>query len=47
MNHLGLFSQNGDLTKIGKSVADIRMLIASRKREIENSKKSRRTGGKK
>jgi hypothetical protein len=33
MNHNGLISGNGELTKAGKAVADIKMLIADRKRK--------------
>jgi hypothetical protein len=35
MNHLGLISANKELTKAGKTVAAIRILIAARKRERE------------
>jgi hypothetical protein len=44
MNRRGLISANADLTKVGKSIADIKLLIADRKRGIKKSKKSR-TGG--
>jgi hypothetical protein len=38
MNRLGLISADGDLTKTGKAVADIKMLIADRKRQIKKSR---------
>jgi hypothetical protein len=40
MNHLGLISANKDLTKIGKTVADIKLLIADRKRGTKKGKKA-------
>jgi hypothetical protein len=46
MNHLKLISADKDFTKIGKTIADISMLAAKRKRELKDDKKSRRTGGK-
>jgi hypothetical protein len=39
MNNLGLISAHGDLTTIGKSIADIKMLIARRKRGAKGSGK--------
>ena len=42
MNHLGLISGHGDLTMAGKAVADIKILIADRKRKFKKRKKSRR-----
>jgi hypothetical protein len=42
MNHLDLISANGDLTRAGKAVADIKLAIADRKWEIKKAKKSRR-----
>jgi hypothetical protein len=42
MNHLGLMSNKGKLTEIGKSIADVKLLIAGRKRQIKKRKKSRR-----
>lgn len=41
MNHLGLISGNKDLTKAGKSIADIKLLIAERERE-----RNRKSSGK-
>jgi hypothetical protein len=35
MNHLGLISGNKDLTKVGKSIADIKLLIAERGKRKE------------
>jgi hypothetical protein len=45
MNHLGLISDNKKLTEIGKSIADIKLMIADRKRQIKKSKKLRRGHG--
>jgi hypothetical protein len=45
MNHLGLMSSYGKLTEIGKSIADIKLLIADRKRQSKKRKKSRRGHG--
>jgi hypothetical protein len=42
MNHEGLISAHKDLTKIGKSIADIKLLIAERKREKKAGKEPRR-----
>ena len=42
MNHLGLISTNRDLTKVGKSIADIKLLIAERKRAIKKTVKKQR-----
>jgi hypothetical protein len=42
MNHESLISAHKDLTKVGKSIADVKMLITERKREIKNGKKPRR-----
>jgi hypothetical protein len=42
MNRLGLISAHKDLTKIGKSIADIKLLISKRKREVKSNKKPRR-----
>jgi hypothetical protein len=42
MNRCGLISTHRDLTKIGKSIADIKMLIAEREREMKSGKKPRR-----
>jgi hypothetical protein len=42
MNHLGLISADKDLTKIGKSIADIKLLIAERKRELKKKFSSKR-----
>jgi len=46
MNRLGLRSQNAGLTKAGKTIADIKMAIAARKRQIKGKARSkqRRTG---
>jgi hypothetical protein len=41
MNHLGLISNNGKLTGIGKSIADIKLLIARRKKELKKREKPR------
>jgi hypothetical protein len=41
MNRCGLISDNGDLTKAGKTIADIKILINKRKRKLKK-KKSRR-----
>jgi hypothetical protein len=41
MNHLGLITANRDLTLAGKAAADIKMLIADRKRGVKKRKKSR------
>jgi hypothetical protein len=38
MNRWGLRSGHGELTRVGKSIADIKMLIAERKREIKDGK---------
>jgi hypothetical protein len=40
MNHLGLISGDKDLTKAGKTVADIRILIAKRRRGIKKRQKT-------
>jgi hypothetical protein len=42
MNHLGLISDRGKLTEIGKTIADIKLLIAERKREIKKQNKRAR-----
>jgi hypothetical protein len=42
MNRYGLRSAHGELTKTGKAVADIKILIANRKREAKSGKKPRR-----
>ena len=42
MNHLGLISGHGELTKAGKTVVDIKMLIADLKRQLKKRKQSRR-----
>jgi hypothetical protein len=42
MNRRALRSSDGDLTRAGKAVADIKLLIAGRKRKLEKEKKSRR-----
>jgi hypothetical protein len=39
MNRLGLISSNADLTRTGKLIADICLLISDRKRKIKKSKK--------
>jgi hypothetical protein len=39
MNHLGLITAHRDLTKAGKSIADIKLLISKRKREIKKRKR--------
>jgi hypothetical protein len=44
MNHLGLISNNGKLTEIGKSIADIKLLIAERKKELKKRKPAQRGG---
>jgi hypothetical protein len=41
MNLQGLISPNAGLTRIGKTIADIRILIAGRKRGIKKNEKSR------
>jgi hypothetical protein len=46
MNYLGLISGDKDLTKAGKTVADIHILIADRKRRMKNRKKLRAGGNK-
>jgi hypothetical protein len=40
MNHLGLIYNHKDLTAAGKTVADLKMLIAERKRKIKRRQKS-------
>jgi hypothetical protein len=35
MNHCGLISAHRGLTKVGKSIADIKLLIADRKRKLK------------
>ncbi|GMO33897.1 MAG: HNH endonuclease signature motif containing protein [Termitinemataceae bacterium] len=47
MNHLKLISINGDLTKIGKKVANIHMLMADRRRELKKQKGEGRKRSKK
>jgi hypothetical protein len=42
MNRLGLISAHKDLTKIGKSIADIKLLIAERKQEAKKAQKTPR-----
>jgi hypothetical protein len=42
MNKQGLISADKDLTKIGKSIAGIKLLIARRKRDMKTGKKPRR-----
>jgi hypothetical protein len=42
MNHSGLFSGNAELTKAGKSVADIKMLVAGRKKKVPPRKTRRK-----
>jgi hypothetical protein len=42
MNRRGLISGNGDLTRAGKTAADIKPLIAGRKRGIKKRGKPRR-----
>jgi hypothetical protein len=42
MNHLGLISADKDLTKEGKLIADVKLLISDRKRGIKKSRKSQR-----
>jgi hypothetical protein len=42
MNHEGLISARRDLTEAGKLVADIKLLIAKRKREMKTGKNPRR-----
>jgi hypothetical protein len=44
MNRLGLISPNKNLTQIGKTVADLKMLIADRKHGAKKNKKSRAKG---
>jgi hypothetical protein len=44
MNHLGLISGSGELTKAGKAVADIKILIGDRKRKKSPRKTLRRFG---
>jgi hypothetical protein len=39
MNHLGLISPQGDLTRIGKSIADIKLLIGKRQRKAIKRRK--------
>jgi hypothetical protein len=39
MNRLGVFVDDTDLTKLGKSIADIRLLVAKRKQEQKTGKK--------
>jgi hypothetical protein len=39
MNHRGLISNNGELTRTGKLVADVKLLIAERKREAKKKRK--------
>jgi hypothetical protein len=43
MNNLGLISDSTDLTKVGKSIADIKLLIAER---IRGAGKAKRRGKK-
>jgi hypothetical protein len=42
MNHCGLVSDNGDLTLAGKTIADIKLLIAKRKRKLKKKRSGRR-----
>jgi hypothetical protein len=42
MNNCGLISKDGDLTRIGKSIADIKLVIAKRKREMKKRGKTRK-----
>jgi hypothetical protein len=42
MNHCDLISADKDLTKIGKSIADVTLLIARRTRNMKTGKKPRR-----
>jgi hypothetical protein len=42
MNHLGLISADKDLTKEGKLIADVKLLIADRKRGLKKRKISRK-----
>jgi hypothetical protein len=42
MNHLGLISTNAEITKVGKTIADIKIKIAERKKGIKKSKRSKR-----
>jgi hypothetical protein len=47
MNRLGFISANADLTKAGKTIADIKIKIADRKRGMKKIKKSRSNGDRK
>jgi hypothetical protein len=42
MNHLGLISAHRDLTETGKTIADIKLLIARRVRELKKKKRSKK-----
>jgi hypothetical protein len=44
MNHLGLISDNKDLTKAGKLIADLTLLINGRKRGTKKRRKSQPKG---
>jgi hypothetical protein len=45
MNRRGLISNNGDLTRVGKSIADIKLLIAARTRGVKRRRESRNRNG--
>jgi hypothetical protein len=42
MNHLGLISTSAEITKVGKTIADIKIKISERKKGIKKSKRVRR-----
>jgi hypothetical protein len=47
MNHSGLIFDNADATKVGKTIADIKIKIRERKIGMKKRKKSRTKGDKK
>ncbi|MDR1637987.1 MAG: hypothetical protein LBR93_11710 [Treponema sp.] len=47
MNRQGLISADGDLTKTGKLIADIKMLIADRRNGIKKGKRAKKEGKRK
>jgi hypothetical protein len=42
MNHLGLISPDKDLTRVGKSIADIKLLIAERTRKRKRKRRAKK-----
>ena len=45
MNHCGLISANRDLTKVGKTVADLKILFSRRKRRLKKRSGARKNKG--